>query len=137
MTELSREILENYQVRKTKKQKKNFIAFLQTHISTLQVQEMGLPKSRNLVIGDPESAKVILGAHYDTCARLPYPNFITPKKPVISILYSILVIIPYLVLIFLLNLLLNYLQLGYWLHYWLSLGFYALFMCLLLAGPAN
>jgi len=137
MTELSREILENYQVRKTKKQKKKFIAFLQTHISTLQVQEMGLPKSRNLVIGDPESAKVILGAHYDTCARLPYPNFITPKKPVISILYSILVIIPYLVLIFLLNLLLNYLQLGYWLHYWLSLGFYALFMCLLLAGPAN
>ena len=80
MTELSREILENYQVRKTKKQKNAFIAFMQAHISHMQVQEMGFPKSRNLVIGDPESAKVILGAHYDTCARLPYPNFITPKK---------------------------------------------------------
>lgn len=137
MTELSREILENYQVRKTKKQKNAFIAFMQAHISHMQVQEMGFPKSRNLVIGDPESAKVILGAHYDTCARLPYPNFITPKKPVISILYSILVILPYLVLIFLLNLLLNYLQVDYWLHYWLSLGCYGLCMCLLLAGPAN
>lgn len=137
MTELSREILENYQVRKTQKQKSAFITFLQTHIGAVTVQKMRFPNSRNLMIGDPESAKLILSAHYDTCARLPFPNFITPKKPVISILYSVLVIIPYLVLIFLLNFLLNYLQLDSWLSYWLSLGCYALCMCLLLAGPAN
>ena len=78
MTELSREIFNRFQVRKTKKQKLAFIALLQKHIPSLQVQEAGLAKSRNLIVGDPQTAKVILGAHYDTCARLPFPNFITP-----------------------------------------------------------
>ena len=77
MTELSREIFENYQVRKTKKQKDTFIRWMHAHIPGLQVQEGGFPKCRNLVLGDPEKAKVILSAHYDTCARLPFPNFIT------------------------------------------------------------
>ena len=101
MTELSREIFDNYQVRKTRKQKLAFEELLQKHIPSLQVQESGFPKCRNLVIGDPEKAKVILGAHYDTCARLPFPNFITPKKPLLSILYSILIVIPPLLLVLL------------------------------------
>ena len=78
LTELSRKILEDYQVRKTKKQKQAFIELLQTYIPGLQVQKMGIPKSQNLVIGDPKTAKVLLSAHYDTCAQLPFPNFITP-----------------------------------------------------------
>ena len=80
MTELSRIVLESYQVRKTKKQKQVFTAFLKEHIPQLQVQESGVFKCRNLVIGDPATARVILGAHYDTCPQLPFPNFITPKK---------------------------------------------------------
>jgi hypothetical protein len=35
---------------------------------------------RNIVIGNPDTAKVLYTAHYDTCARLPFPNFITPKN---------------------------------------------------------
>ena len=88
MTELSKKILDAYQVRKTRKQKQAFTALLQQHIPNLQVQKMGFPKSHNLVVGDPKTAKVLLTAHYDTCAWLPFPNFITPKRPVISILYS-------------------------------------------------
>lgn len=137
VTELSKEILESYQVRKTVKQKKAFIELLQKHIPTLQVQKMRMPQSRNLVIGDPQTAKVVLTAHYDTCAILPFPNFITPKRAVISILYSFLVIIPWLAAIFLLNLLLSRLVTDYWLHYWLSLICYFILMWMMISGPAN
>ena len=136
MTELSHKILDAYQVRKTKKQKQAFITLLQQHIPNLQVQKMGFPKSRNLVIGDPTTAKVLLTAHYDTCAQLPFPNFITPKRPLISILYSFLVIIPWLVVIFLLNLLLSHFVTDYLLHYWVSLVCYGLLMWMMLSGPA-
>ena len=137
MTELSRKILDAYQIRKTKKQKQAFIELMQMHIPTLQVQETGFPKSRNLVIGDPETAKLVLCAHYDTCAQLPFPNFITPKRPLICILYSLLTVIPYLAVIVGLNFLLGFLNLNYWVHYWISLAGYFLVMGLLLAGPAN
>lgn len=137
MTELSREVFENYQVRKTKKQKQAFIDLLQMHIPHLQVQEKGLPKCKNLVVGDPETAKVILGAHYDTCARLPFPNFITPKRPLISILYSILIVVPPLLLVLLVNALSSLVIHDPQLTYWISLGIYFLFILMLLAGPAN
>lgn len=137
MTDLSRQILENYQVRKTKKQKQAFTDLLQMHIPQLQVQEKGMPKCRNLVVGDPETAKVILGAHYDTCPQLPFPNFITPKKPLLSILYSVLLVIPPVILIIAFNRLA-----GSWIRdplltYWISLVIYFLFILMLLAGPAN
>ena len=137
MTELSRRILDAYQIRKTKKQKQAFIELLQSYIPALQVQQMGLPRSRNLVVGDPATAKVLLTAHYDTCARLPFPNFITPKRPLISILYSFLVVLPWLALIFLLNVLLAQIVTDYFLHYFVSLGCYAILMWMMLSGPAN
>ena len=137
MTELSKKILDTYQVRKTRKQKQAFTDLLQQYIPNLQVQKMGFPKSHNLVVGDPKTAKVLLTAHYDTCARLPFPNFITPKRPVISILYSFLIILPWLALIFLLNVLLAQLITDYLLHYWISLACYGFLMWMMLSGPAN
>ena len=137
MTELSQEIFDHYQVRKTKKQKLAFIDLLHTHIPQLQVQEQGFPKSRNLVIGDPERAKVILSAHYDTCSQLPFPNFITPKKPLLSIGYSLLIVIPLIALVFLINILAGALKLDPLLTYWVSLVVYFLFIVMMLAGPAN
>ena len=136
MTELSQKILNDYQIRKTKKQKQAFTELLQMYIPTLQVQKMGVPQSRNLIIGDPQTAKVLLTAHYDTCAQLPFPNFITPKRPLISILYSFLVIIPWLALIFLLNVLLSQVITDYLLHYWISLACYGIVMWMMLSGPA-
>lgn len=133
MTELSQEIFGNFQVRKTKKQKQAFISLLQMHIPGLQVHESGLPKCRNLIIGDPESAKVVLTAHYDTCAQLPFPNFITPKRPLISILFSILLVIPPSLLVILANLLLAPSIIA---HY-VSMFVYLLFIMMLLSGPAN
>ena len=95
MTELSREILRDWQVRKTKEQKLRFIAFMQGRLPGLQVEESGRPRCRNLVLGDPERADVVFTAHYDTCARLPFPNFITPKNFLIYLLYQLLILLPF------------------------------------------
>lgn len=137
MTELSRKILENYQVRKSKKQKIAFAQLLQAHIPELWFQEGGRPKNRNLVVGDPNTAKVILGAHYDTCARLPFPNFITPKKPLIAIGYSLLIALPVILIIIALNVITALFTFDPLLNYCLTLLVYLAFMWLLLAGPAN
>ena len=95
MTELSREILRDWQVRKTTAQKLRFIDFLQSRQPGLTVEEGGCPRCRNLVLGDPESAEVVFTAHYDTCARLPFPNFITPKNLLIYLLYQLLILLPF------------------------------------------
>lgn len=92
---VSEMLLKDYQVRKTKAQKQRFIDLLKQHYPDMQVKEGGIIKSRNLVIGDPEKAKVIFTAHYDTCARLPFPNFITPKNILLIVLYNILICIPF------------------------------------------
>lgn len=137
MTDLSQLILEEYQVRKTRKQKDNFIDLMKSHYPELQTQQSGLLKSRNLVLGDPENAKIILGAHYDTCARMIIPNFITPKNPILSILYSLVLLIPMAFVAVLLNLLLSLLTDSFWVHYIITVILWLAFMYVLMAGPAN
>lgn len=137
MTKLSQTILEGYQVRKTKKQKLAFIDLLRQYFPELLVQEGGFPRCRNIIIGDVENAKLLLSAHYDTCAWLPVPNFIAPKSVLLSLLYSILLAAPVFLVTFLLNLALNFLTDNYWIHYFFSLAVTFGLLSLLFIGPAN
>lgn len=89
MTELSKEILARFQVRKTKKQKTEFIRFLEERLLGLRVEEGGSLHSRNLLLGDLSSAKVVFSAHYDTCAEMFFPNFLTPKNIPIYVLFNL------------------------------------------------
>ena len=72
MNEISKEILEKYQIRKTRKQKTAFIEFLRAHYPNLKIEEDAVGYSRNIVIGNPDTAKAVFGAHYDTCAMMPF-----------------------------------------------------------------
>ena len=63
MTELSTSILKDWQVRKTRQQKTDFIEFMKEEIPELTVEEGGTGKNRNLIVGDVSSAKIILTAH--------------------------------------------------------------------------
>ena len=138
MTELSREILRDWQVRKTKAQKLRFIEFLQSRLPGLRVEEGGRPLCRNLVLGDPESADVVFTAHYDTCARLPFPNFITPKNLLIYLLYQLLILIPFFAAAVLLAL--GLIGLGVYGPLAFMLGwiaFIALILYVFILGPAN
>ncbi len=95
MTELSATILERFQIRKTKRQKEAFRGFLTEELKKLgyapRVEGKG---SKNVIVGDPETAKVIYTAHYDTCPVLPFPNFITPRSMVWYLLYQLLICLP-------------------------------------------
>ena len=86
-------IFPEFEVRKTKAQKSAFIGMLKSHFGDrMRLEEEGsIIKSRNIIIGDPEKAEIIFTAHYDTCARLPFPNFITPKNTAVYILYQLLI----------------------------------------------
>ena len=75
------DILKQFPVRKTKQQKQTFRDAVLQYVEK-QGYEASVEKGsfgvRNVVIGDPETAKYLVTAHYDTCAAMPVPNLITP-----------------------------------------------------------
>lgn len=75
------DVLTAFPVRKSKQQKQEFRDAVQSYLSQFGYSasvEKGSFGCRNMVIGDPETAQYLITAHYDTCARLPIPNLITP-----------------------------------------------------------
>lgn len=93
MTELSRTIFQEYQVRKGRRRKTAFLDFLlpaleQEGIAARVDAKEASAFNRNVVIGDPDKARLIVTAHYDTCAVMPIPNFITPKNVLLYMLYQ-------------------------------------------------
>lgn len=97
MTPRSQELLDRWQVRKTPRQKEAFRLWLCGVLEeagyTPQVEQERWG-SRNVVAGDPEKAKLLLTAHYDTQPVLPFPNFITPRNLLFYILYQLLLVLP-------------------------------------------
>ena len=97
MTEVSQKILTDFQVRKSKKQKEAFRVWLCAELEKAGYaprveRAKSLVKSRNVVVGDPEKAEILLTAHYDTCAVLPFPNFITPRNFLFYLVYQLLLV---------------------------------------------
>lgn len=87
MTEQSKDLLTRFPVRKSKAQKAAFRDWLGHTLEAAGYapkteESRSLAVSRNVVVGDPDTAEVVLTAHYDTCAALPVPNLITPRNPV-------------------------------------------------------
>lgn len=103
MTETTKTIFERFEVRKTKKQKTAFIEYVQQLAKERGYSccvEKGSMGARNIVVGDPDTAKVVYTAHYDTCPVMPFPNFITPKHFGIYLLYQLALTLGILVVIF-------------------------------------
>ena len=85
------DILMQFPVRRSKIQKQKFRDEVQAYLERqdyIVTVEEGLFGSKNLVIGDPEKAKYVVTAHYDTCAALPFPNLLTPFNPGLFVLYQ-------------------------------------------------
>lgn len=75
------DVLHQFPVRKSKTQKQAFREEVQAYAASLGYEsreEKGSFGCRNLIIGNPETAQYLITAHYDTCARMPVPNLITP-----------------------------------------------------------
>lgn len=81
MIENPMDVLAQFPVRKSKKQKQSFRDSVQSYAKGLGYEcavEKGSLGARNVVIGNPETAKCLVTAHYDTPACMVVPNLITP-----------------------------------------------------------
>ena len=144
MTGTTKTIMETYQVRKTKAQKKAFASYLESLATAWGYsfhREKGSLGVTNLVVGDVSRAKVVYTAHYDTCPVLPFPNFITPKNFFIYLLYNILLVCGFLAVAFVAGVIGGVLSVLFPMFGALATLFsyviYFGFVLLLLCGPAN
>ncbi len=144
MDSIINDIFEKYQIRKTAKQKTAFIEYAEQKIKEegYSVQtEKGSFGVRNIVVGNPDSASVIFTAHYDTCPRLPFPNFLSPKNIGVYLLYNLAIILGFFVIAILIGLTGGIigaaLGISSTVVYWVSLFLYLGLMLLMYFGPAN
>lgn len=139
MTEVSKEIFDCRQVRKTRQQKTDFINFMKHNFPEMEIEEGGrLIKSRNLVIGDVESADFILTAHYDTCVALPFPNVLSPTNFAFTLFYNILICLPFLAVMVLVCRLLLFVIDNLLICYWISFAIMSvLFFAVFMGGKPN
>lgn len=139
--EFVKELFEKYEIRKNKKQKTQFIDWVK-EIATNKGWEFniqdGVIGTRNIIIGNPGKAKVIYTAHYDTCAKMIVPNFITPKNFLVYLLYQVIICLLLFVPVFVFNTLFvvlfpDLVELSFLISYIILL----VILWLMMAGPAN
>lgn len=90
------DVLNAFPIRKTKQQKQQFRDAIGSYLRTLGYNstiEKGKCGAHNIVIGNPETAKYLITAHYDTPAVLPFPNLITPCSFLPYLVYQIVLTI--------------------------------------------
>ena len=137
MTDFSKQILEKYQVRKTKKQKTEFINFFTSNFCDAVVENAGFPKSRNIIVGSIEKADIVLTAHYDTCAVFPFPNFLTPKNLIIYLLYNMVIIGLFFGISVIAEILIGFITNSFWIRYFSFFVVYFALLYFLIFGKAN
>ena len=87
------DVLKAFPIRKSKAQKQQFRDAVQSYLKTIGYDssiEKGSMGARNIVVGNAETAKYLITAHYDTPAWLPFPNLITPCNVLPFLGYQIL-----------------------------------------------
>ena len=93
MIQTPMDVLRDFPVRKTPGQKSRFLEAVQSYARHLgygvRVEKEGMG-TRNVVIGDPETARFLLTAHYDTPAMLWCPNLIMPCNMFLNALCQVL-----------------------------------------------
>ena len=86
------DILCQFPLRKNRAQKERFRSAVQSYGEKLGyavTTEKGRFGACNILLGDPETAKFLVTAHYDTCANMLLPNFITPCNVPLYLLYQL------------------------------------------------
>lgn len=134
------DVVKNYPVRKSKKQKRAFRADVTQWLQNLGYpvcEEEGSFHSCNLVIGDPQRARYLVTAHYDTCARLPFPNLITPCNFWTFLLYQIFIFLMLMLPALAVGGLVGYLLHSFDIGYFLFVVLLWAAIVLMLIGPAN
>lgn len=133
------DILEQYPVRKNKKQKQAFRTAVESYGERLGYAvtvEKGQLGAQNFLLGDPETAKFLVTAHYDTCANMLLPNFITPCNVFLYLAYQIGLVLLLIVASAVAGAAAGFLF-GNEAVKWISLAVYWILLFMLILGPAN
>ena len=98
MTPLCAAIVRDHQTRKGRAQKAAFRELVKAEMRKEGVffreeRAKGLIENVNLVYGNLATAEFVFGAHYDTCAVLPFPNLAAPLNIPLSILMQLLLML--------------------------------------------
>lgn len=140
MIETPKDIIREYPVRKSRKQKKQFREDVRCWFESRGYsvsEEKGNFGARNLVIGESSSARYLVTAHYDTCAVLPVPNLVTPCSLFWFLMYQLfvtaLIFLAALVPAILIGVISGSVQAGFLIWYLMLLAE----IYLVMAGPAN
>ncbi len=133
MNSISQGVLDNHQVRFSKKQKANFAKYLADSMPQHQfnIEQGGICGNNNIVVGDIDNAKVIYTAHYDTqpIMLLPMPIVMTPNNWFWFLFWQL--VLPIIIMIVPMGLLMRF---GLPV---LAFAYYVLLICLLIFAPAN
>ena len=85
---------EKFGVRRKNEEKKAFRDFVVGEAEKMglsaKVETTGDGKNENVIVGDPERAKVVLTAHYDTPAASLFPNIMIPRNIPLFFAYQML-----------------------------------------------
>lgn len=93
------EIDERFPMRRTKRQKREFIDW-----AVKQGRELGYEarvrgdgakaRNANIEFSDAQSASVIVTAHYDTPGQALFPNLVMPANPILGRVYAVAAVMP-------------------------------------------
>ncbi len=134
------DVLQMHPVRKGKKRKTAFRADVIPYLQGLGYEtreEKGSMGAVNVIVGNPAGAKYLVTAHYDTCARLPFPNFITPCNFGAYLVYQILLVLAFIVVSVLVGVAAGALTGNADVGTVVALIIYWGILIMMLAGPAN
>lgn len=140
MIESPMDVLQNHPVRKNRRQKQSFREAVQSYAEAQGYRvkvEAGSLGSRNIVIGDPETARYLITAHYDTPAFLWVPNRMIPCNLPLLILSQILLAVGLFLPTAAAALLTAYLMPGTRMWYLTAVVMVWLTLLWMLFGPAN
>ena len=89
-----KDIIEKHPIRKTEEQKESFRNYVLNVVASkgvsAKVETLG--NNKNVVIGDPLTAKSVFTAHYDTPNASLCPNLMLPKNKGLFIAYQFLIV---------------------------------------------
>ena len=89
MKDYLNEINDAYPIRRRRCEKEDFYHYVVGILGEHRVKRETIGKHENIIIGDPEKAKVIVTAHYDTPAASPVPNFMIPANKILCLLVNL------------------------------------------------
>ena len=140
MLETPMDVLHQFPVRKTGKQKAAFRVALQSYAQRMGYSyrgEKGHFGSRNLILGNPESASYLITAHYDTCAALPFPNLITPCNLFLFCFWQVALSAAIILLAVMAGTAVGMLTQDHSLGFWIGYLCFCMILVMIYVGPAN